>query len=94
MGRAGRQAGAAAARRRSAGPAARSAALQAFRVLQHLLNEGGHGAGDLHLQGDDSLGSCRLEMRKNEFAQFSLLFIKTGQCTFMDMFILQRTLNM
>lgn len=77
MGRAGRQAGAAAARRRSAGPAARSAALQAFRVLQHLLNEGGHGAGDLHLEGDDSLRSCagRLEMRKNEFAQFSLLFM-------------------
>lgn len=66
MGRAGRQARAAAARRRSAGPAAGRSAFQAFRVLQHLLNEGGHGAGDLHLQGDDSLGSCTRDGKEQE----------------------------
>lgn len=65
LGRARGQAGAAAAWGGTAGPAAWGSTLQTFRVLQHLLDEGGHGAWDLHLQSDDSLGSCR-KTHKNE----------------------------
>lgn len=57
LGGAGGQAGAAAAWGGSAGPGARGPALQTLRVLQHLLDERGHGARDLHLQGDDTLST-------------------------------------
>jgi len=54
-------------------------ALQALRVLQHLLDEGRHGAWDLHLQCDHSLRSCRWTDgetdRRRERESSTLLFI-------------------
>lgn len=48
--RAGRQTGAAASWRCSSSSSRPTASFQALRILQHLLNEWRHGAGDLHFQ--------------------------------------------
>lgn len=57
LGRAGGQAGTAAAWGGPAGPAACGSALQSFGILQHLLDERRHGSRNLHLQCDDTLRS-------------------------------------